>query len=309
MWNQTSLPFDIQLFAEGGGEGGTGGEGATGVQAADAGQQSTGGKGNPLANVVYGKQESSPTAPDAGESTDRSQETGEDRAAKFKAMIRGDYKDLYDAEVQGIIRARLSAAEEKVGKYDAMAPMRQMLGKRYGVDPNDAAALTAAIEADNSFYEEEASELGMSVQQLREMKKYQRENEALHAQIQESADEENARKIYENWMQQAEETRKVYPGFDLGNPLFETLISQQVPLQTAYEVIHKDEIITAAMEATAKQVEQKLSNNIAAGAARPREGAMGGQGAAIYKSDVSKFTKADRAEILRRALNGERIEL
>lgn len=313
MLNQKVLPFDIQLFAEGGGDGGNGGEGASGVQAADAGQHRSGEKGNPLANVVYGKQESTAAAPAAGESTNREQEPSEDRKSKFNELIRGEYKDLYDANVQGIIRERLRSTEEKVGKYDAMATMREMLGKRYGVDPNDAAALTKAIEDDNSFYEDEASELGMSVQQLREMRKYERENAALHAQIEATAAEEKTRQLYDAWIQEAEEAKKLYPGLDLqaelANPVFQTLISQRVPIQTAYEVVHKDEIITAAMEETARQIEQKLANNIAAGGSRPREGALGGQGAVTVKDDVRKFTKADREEIYKRSLRGERIVL
>ena len=312
MFKTRKLPFDLQLFAEGG-DGGSGAGDAAGAGAADAGQQSKGVKGNPLANVVYGKQAAAIEAPAAAETTEEKQETEQERSARFDALIRGEFKDLYGKKLQDTLRARMNATEEKVKSYDEMAPMRELLGKRYGVDPGNEQGLIAAVEADNSFYEDEAQELGMSAEQLREMRKTQRENEALHAQIQEAADQERANQIYAGWMQQAEQTKTVYPGFDLqselSNPLFETLISHNVPVQTAYEVIHKDEIIPAAMEYTARQVEQKLTNKIAAGAARPREGAMGGQGAIQTKSDVSKFTKADRAEILRRALHGERIEL
>jgi hypothetical protein len=47
---------------------------------------------------------------------------------------------------------------------------------------------------------------------------------------------------------------------ELANPAFENLIKNNVNIQTAYEVIHKDEIITGAMAATAKQVEQKAES-------------------------------------------------
>ena len=78
-------------------------------------------------------------------------------------------------------------------------------------------------------------------------------------------------------------------------------------VRTAYEVIHKDEIIPAAMHMTAKTVEQKLTNKIIAGGARPSENGNSSQGASVTKSDVSQLTKADRAEIARRVARGEKI--
>ena len=51
--------LNLQLFAEGagGGDGGTGADGASGETAVAAVPQRKGAKANPLANVVYGKQE------------------------------------------------------------------------------------------------------------------------------------------------------------------------------------------------------------------------------------------------------------
>ena len=54
-------------------------------------------------------------------------------------------------------------------------------------------------------------------------------------------------------------------------------------------------------------VEQKLAGSIAANGARPVENGMKHQGATVVKSDVTQLTKKDRAEVNRRALNGEKI--
>jgi hypothetical protein len=72
-------------------------------------------------------------------------------------------------------------------------------------------------------------------------------------------------------------------------------------------VLHKDEIIPAAMQFTAKTVEQKLTNKIIANGARPSENGMSSQSAAVIKSDVSQLSKEDRAEIIRRVARGEKI--
>ena len=91
------------------------------------------------------------------------------------------------------------------------------------------------------------------------------------------------------------------------NPDFVALLRSNVDVGTAYLVLHKDEIIPAAMQFTAKTAEQKVVNKIIAGGNRPCENGMSSQSAAVVKSDVSQLSKADRQEIIRRVARGEKI--
>ena len=71
--------------------------------------------------------------------------------------------------------------------------------------------------------------------------------------------------------------------------------------------IHKDEMIPAAMQYTAKTVEEKIVNSIRANGTRPIENGMSSQSAATVKKNVLDLTKADRLEVERRVRNGEKI--
>ena len=318
MDNKTIFPMvlDLQLFAEGGaagaagagaGDGGTGSEGSTGVTATAAVSQRKGVKDNPLANVKYGTQVEEATPAAEVDNT----APAEDRNATFEALIKGEYKDLYDARVQETLQKRLKGSKETVDKYNALTPTLEMLAKKYGVDPTDIAALNKAIEEDDSYYEEEALEKGVTVEQLKEIRKMEKENAELKRQMEEQNRRDNANKLYAQWMEQEKQTKTVYPDFSLKtemqNPKFVELLRSNVDVQTAFEVIHKDEIIPAAMQYTAKQVEQKIANKIIANGARPVENGNSSQGASLTKSDVSQLTKADRAEVNRRVLRGEKI--
>lgn len=298
--------FDIQLFAEGGGDGGTGGgaaEGSAGAENAAVAQPQTGAKRNPLADVRYGKQEE-PSA--AGVATQVP-----DRNAQFEALIKGEYKDLYDQKIQDTIQRRLKGTAETVSRYNELSPVLDMLAGKYGVDANDAKALAKAIEEDSSFYEDEALERGVTVEQLKQIKAMERENAALRAEREKAENQRQADALYSSWMEQAEKVKQVYPGFDLSGELqneqFRALLRSNVPIQTAYEVIHKDEILPAAMQFTAQKISEKVANNIRSGQARPAEGAMGARSSVIVKSDVSQLTRADRDEIDRRVARGERV--
>ena len=288
-------PINIILFSDGG----DGGDGA-GVSAGDAGQQETG----DLSNVVYGKQ-----SDDAGQIS--VQINGQKRADEFKALIKGEYKDLYDAEVQGIIQKRFKATDEKVKQFEALSPVLDILYTKHGVKAGDIDALTKAIQEDDSYYEEEALEKGMSVETLKAVKKMERENAALKEQMSAKENREQADQLYAKWMEQAEKTKQVYGNFDLKtetqNSDFVQLLKSGVDVKTAFEVVHKDEILADAMRFASNETRDKLSASIRANGRRPSEGGIGGGVPTVVKADVTKLTKQDRAEIARRVRMGERI--
>lgn len=300
--------FNLQLLADGAGagDGGTGADGAKGVTAEAAIPQSKGAK-NPLANVKYGIQEDVQTA--TAQANQVAQP--EDRNAKFEELIKGEFKDLYDARVQDTIQKRLKGTKETVEQYEALKPTLEILSKKYGVDASDIKALSKAIEEDDSYFEEEAMEKGISVEQLKEIRRMERENSQLKAQMEEANRKDSANRLYAQWMGQAEQTQSIYPSFNLEaemqNPRFLDLLRSNVDVRTAYEVLHKDEIIPAFAQHTAKVVEQKLTNKIIANGARPVENGNSSQSAVITKSDVSQLSKEDRQEIMRRVARGEKI--
>ena len=305
MRNIKTFPrLNLQLFAEGtAGDGGTA-EGNQGAPAAAALPQIKDAK-NPLSSVKYGIQE------DVSDVGEQNTTATPDRNAEFEKLIKGEYKDLYDARVQDIVQKRLKSTKETVDKYNSLTPTLEMLSKKYGVDASDINALNKAIEEDDSYYEEEALQKGVSVEQLKNIRKMERENAELKRQMQEQSVKENADRIYAGWMNQAEALKNVYPTFDfnseLKNPKFVDLIKNNVDVRTAFEVIHKDEIIGSAMQFTAEQTKQKLSKSIMANRARPTENGISSQSSAVVKSDVSQLSKADIAEINRRVSRGEKI--
>jgi hypothetical protein len=306
MKNNLFIPMlSLQLFAEGGaGDGGTAqGQGVT----AEAASQQTKGVKNPLADVKYGIQEGAAPAAEVQQTT----EVQTDPEAEFEKLIKGQYKAQYDARMQDTIQKRLKGTKETVDKYNALRPVLETLAKKHGVDASDTEALQKAIEADDYYFEEEALEKGITVQQLKQIRSMERENADLKRQMQEQQTRDNAEKLYAGWMNQAEEAKKVYPSFDLraemNNPKFVDLLRSNIDVRTAYEVLHKDEIIPAAMQFTAKTVESKIAKKIAANGARPAENGMSSGSAAVVKSDVSQLSRADREEIRKRVARGEKI--
>ena len=312
--------LNLQIFAEGGaaGDGGTGTVGTQGANTEVAAlPQTKGEKKNPLSNVIYGKQTTEDTAQAADVQTKVTDTDGNtvetvDRNAEFEKLIKGEYKDLFDAKMQDTIQKRLKNTKETVDKFNSLSPMFEMLSKKYGVDATDTEALMKAIEDDDAYYEQEAMEKGISVEHLKEIRKIERENVELKKKMDAQESEKRTAQIWSDWLKQADELKSVYPKFDfeaeLKNPEFEQYIRiPGVDVRKAYELAHKDDIIAGAMQFTAQTVERKLANKIMANGARPNENGMSSQSAAVVKSDVSQLSKADRQEIIRRVARGDKI--
>lgn len=332
--------MDLQLFAEGGAAGGDGGtsapagnEGGENAPAsAPVFKSKRAGKANPYAGVVFGKQgQTTPGAPQSNGGEGSAKETGKgtkaeapaDRNAVFEEMIAGEYKDLFEARIADARKQGETPFKGDADRYKQMAGMLEVLGRKHGISPDsdgnlDLSKLSKAVEAEDKDYWEKLSlETGRGEEELREehrrnqmMKALQEENARYRREEQERKGREQARRIFAGWEDQAKQAQSVYPSLDLRKELknkdFAQLLQAGVNVKTAFEVIHKDEIVPAAMQYAAKKVENNMAGKIAAQAARPVENGSGGSPVQV-KTDVSKLTKAERREIARRVSMGERI--
>ncbi len=276
--------FDLQLFADGA---------AAGASGATAG--SDGASANGSVNGTTGDNTTAAGSSAVEETADRATQY-----AKFKE----DYKAEYDADVQKLIKNRLHNAKTFESK---VKPLHSMLAERYGVDESDIDALVNAVENDDSYYQEKALELGMTVENFKKQSNLERK-----VKFYENAENERQKQaVLDRINSQAEATKKVYPSFDINtesnNPEFARLVSRGVDVKTAYEVVHKDEIITSAMQVTAQKTADKLSASIASNASRPNENGMTSQSSAVSTVNVKGLTKEQMADAKKRAARGEKI--
>lgn len=288
--------YNLQIFAEGG-AGATSGADASG----------TGTAAESVTNGTAAGQEQS------GAAEGTTAQTAGSEPETFESLIKGKFKSEYDTAVQKAINDRFKNLRHDHNNLVALQPALEVLSEKYGLDPAkiDYAKLADAISNDNSFYEDEALQRGMGVDEYKQYKSVMRENARLrneHAEAQRvRAEEENFRKIVE----QVPEVKSKYPGFDLnvemGNEDFFRLIHNRVPVMTAYEVVHNNDIMNLAIQNATQQAQEKIANSIKANGARPNESVVSSTGGNTVKVDISKLTRKDFKEYQRRVRAGERI--
>jgi hypothetical protein len=277
----------LQRHADGGAGASAGGEGgATGAEAADAGQMSSG--------------QNTPSAPEK---------------LSFDELLKKDpeYKKAYDERVQAVVKNRFKTANIAEERLKKAAPLFEKLASKYGVqDFDDIDAIMKAADEDDSYYEAEALEKGVSVSELKRIKTLERENAEFRKREEEAKKQAHDREIYAKLMSGAEATKKMYPAFDLDtemqNEQFARMVmGAGVPVQTAFEVIHKNEIMPAAMRYAAQKTASAAAQTIAAGRARPIENGATNPSATDTRFDPANLTTQQRREIIERAKRGEKI--
>ena len=294
-----------------------GGEGGGGEGAAEGGPQAevpvyhprNQKSGGELANVVYGKQAESD--PDAGDQQVVSSDDAAARAARYQEF-RNEFKAELDQDFQRVFNKRFGETKQVQEQLEAVSPIIDMLRDRYGVTDGDMDKLMAAMEEDDGYWQEAADEQGMTVEQYKQFKRYERENAELNQQIRAMQQQDAADNQLREWWQQGEQLKQQYPSFDLDreaqNPEFLRLLRSGVPVDHAFKLLHMDEIMQGVAANTAKAAERQITANIRARGARPAEAGTSGKASFTVKNDVSKLSKKDRAEIAKRAMRGERIE-
>lgn len=273
-----------------------------------------------LRNVYRGKgaaatAAAAPAAPEPAQETQEDEQTPDENAIQqqeWDELKKGRFRDLYGADVQKAVQERFKNQQNLQQQLDDLQPMLQAAMKLRGVNSVDE--LKESILNDDSLYEQEAEEKGMTIENLKAFKQIEAENSRLREQERQSYEQIQLQRHFEGLIQQAQELKKEFPDFDLDrelqNPDFFRLTKPGVGVKVrdAYFAIHHNELAPQMMAYGMQRAQQQMSQTIQANARRPVEGATRSQGtAADMKIDPRRMTRAERDEIRKQIHAGKRV--
>ena len=313
---------DLQLFAEGGGDGAGAGaaDGAAPAAEEKAASAPAQGKGREAAAAEVDEMLSPAEEPgaeeDAAESeeqdgaADKSSTDPEAHRKAFGELMRGEYNREFG---EMIVQATQKAYDSILNEQGPVGRILNALGQKYGTAPGDYEALAAAVEGgvvkDDAYYEDMAMKKGISVQLAKEMDALESENAKHRAAEQQRAEAAKMEAIQQEWDAAVERILAEDPGFDvktaLADPDFAQMLKLGVKMEDAYKARYFDDIMARRTTQTAKTVEKGVEARIRQRGARPSENGTNPGGAAVLKTDVSKLTPAQCEELERRAMRGQ----
>lgn len=206
---------------------------------------------------------------------------------EFSELINGKFKEQFTKKTQAIIDKRFKQTKELEDYKQKVSPAVQRLMEKYGFAPGEEDKLSSVLEAEqqNTVHNEQGK------------------TNFNHRKI--------AGKVSE-WVKQGEELKEQFPDFDIrkelgGNKVFGKLLMCGVPVKTAYETIHKDEILSGAMAYTAGKVREQVVKGIEAKGRRPVENGVSSESAVVTSVDVNSLTSQDILKILKQVENGANV--
>ncbi len=319
------IKLKLQLFGEGGGGDGGGAAGDSAGASADASANVTDTIGGPkldkaakaakaLGQVQYGRQEAAaaePTEADAQTEAPAKEQPAQ-KHLSFDEMLKDpEYAKEMQKRIDSAINKRFAKAKAAEERSAKLAPALSLIAQKYGIKAGDDDALIEAINGDTELIEQQAMDMGMEPDAYREYTRMKAENEQLKAAEAERQRIAAINDSLADWQRQAQELQRIYPGFNLQqeaqNETFRSLLGNNIPVRTAYEVVHQQEIQQGLIQRAAQEAKQKTVAGIQAKSGRPRENAAGKPQAGTIKSDLKSLTIKDFEEIDRRLARGERI--
>ncbi|MBO4854083.1 MAG: hypothetical protein J5482_02910 [Oscillospiraceae bacterium] len=290
--------WSLQLFAEEGAQG----TAQTATETVGATAQETG-----SGSDVSAAAESGAGATDGASNT----ETTDISRKSFREILQDEeYRREFDESVSRAVKKRMRSQRK------TLAPLLEGIGQQYGMDVSDLdnldlKALVKAYAEDESRLETEAADAGYTVDDWKTVKEARRI-------VADRRSEEQEVESQRAWKQITEEgtgLKQIYPSFSLESEMqnqqfVRLLVSLQQngfpsPLRTAYESVHREELMNGAVRAAVQQTKEQVANAISTGAMRPAEN--GASAASEAKIDPGKLTRQQIQEYAEMAKRGAKI--
>lgn len=234
-----------------------------------------------------------------------------DKSAEFERLIKGEFREQYEQRIKENMNRRFKESSYLRNRLAQNDEIIDMLKTRYGIESGDYQEIAEALKNDNGYIKEEAEKNGMNPETLQRLRQLEFENASMKRTMQAQREDMQMKSTVRGWIADSEEILKSHPDFDLEkeaeNPAFVRLLKSGVDLKSAFYALHHKEIVDSLVEKTREETLQRTTDNIRARGTRPVENGLSQKSTAIVKTDVSKLTPAERAEIARRVASGEEI--
>lgn len=271
-------------------------------------------------SAAYGAATDSQPAIDNVGNTD-AQNADAQLEANFKAMTQGEYKDIYQRNIEKVLGKRMKSRDKQIAELNAYRDSTQSifdkLAIKYGIeDATNYDAILKAAEDDSSYFENYAYEHGVDVETARQLVKADQIVKANDRRLAEEQEMAAFQQQYDAWMQQAAQLQQFYPNFDFDYEVnndytgenFQRLLNSGVDVRTAYEVVHRDEIMGGAMQYAYNAARQETADARTARAMRPRENGTSNQQASAVVDNMSNLSKQQMEKIMTAVRNGAKID-
>ena len=198
----------------------------------------------------------------------------------YKELIESDeYKEDHERHIQKVLRDRRKRSDAEAAETNELL---SLIGQKYGLDASSATFRTDlmnAVKEDDSVYEKYAEEHDIPISEAKRVKGLEEQLKRAKQEAQQRRDAEETDRIMTALRREGEKTKALYPDFDLDtamkNPQYMRLVTALNGDTTqAYKALNHDALVQAAERKAAAQSKQAVANSVRSNLSRPSEGGI-----------------------------------
>ena len=237
--------------------------------------------------------------------------SGEGEGVDLEALVGSVTDENGELDIEGLLGSVTGSEDGSVdlssllgsisGSEDGSFDLSSLLGSIFGGEDGsfDLDAINKAVTDDDSYFENKALEMGVSVDVARKLE----QADALEQQRQEA--EQKARRDamlrehFANVQAQARALQEIVPGFSLEKEMQDPeFVKRTAPgglsVEDAFFSLHHKEIMQQQAEAIARRSKQAAAAAVQSGSARPRENGSSATAAVSATPNMRSMSRADR---------------
>ena len=262
------------------------------------------------AGATASSEASGQTTTAAGDSSEGTANPGESTSKRSFEDVIKDYKDEYTKDFQKKWDARHKDYMTTKTLNAKQGKLIERLALKYGIsDVSDLDAIDKAMQSDDDLIASRALNNGLTVDQQRYQDDIELENRRYREEQKRKTQTENAQRQYNQWMQESNNLKALFPSFDLDtelqNETFKQALLAKMPIERAFYAAHGAEIASGAMQYTAQAVRKATEEEKANRTPRPKENGVSRQAAAKVSTDVHSMTRQQRADLAKQSMRGK----
>ncbi len=290
--------FDLQLFAEGGGDGGAsaaGGESSASMNETVAPSYP---KNIPDRAKKYydmaakktqkvdtaAKETAKETKPNTITTTEEenpaNSEASIPKKLSFGELIESeDYKAEYERHIRKAVRDRMKTHEAERSETNELL---SLVGQKYGLDTkseNFRTELANAIKADDSYYEKYAQEHDVPLPEAKRLMGLEAQLAKAEEQAKLAREQQENDRVINALRDKGAETKKLYPEFDLDTAMKDERFKRLTvafggDTTQAYKALNHDALQRKAVAEAESRAQAAVSNAVKSNLSRPSEGGI-----------------------------------
>lgn len=184
-----------------------------------------------------------------------------------------DFQKMFDDNFNRRVKTVREQNTEMSKKLESFSKIAEQVSLKYGIDPNNVEELANAVQSDNDYITQLASDNGMTVEEQTKQLNEQRKMRDMEAELNRFKSQQVDLQTKNYLDEESAKVKAVYPEFDItseisSNPEFAKALAVTKQMfgkenvQLAYEISNKDKLVGGVVDKAGEKIQEAMAKQL-----------------------------------------------